>query len=390
MRLHSRRLDSITYSIREIEDFARNYERKEKLTYLNIGDPVKLGMKTANHVVDAAVMSLKRGNNFYAKSDGADIARESISNFYADRGMHISKDRVYITTGVTEAIRMLYLSIFNRNERIALPRPYYPLYNALSLLYNVKPVYYNFDEEGYPDVNSVRSALKRGAKAIVLINPNNPIGSSLPLSMLDEIKDAVLSKGAILISDEIYSDMTYGQKMNYALAGSEDERIIALNGISKLFRVPGWRIGWAVFGRHPSFKNVIANFRKLLMLRLSSPTPFQYALPQLLKLCTKTYLRDYMTVLNRNSKIVYDKINSTDVLSVNKIHAAYYAFIRMNWKQKSVSFVKDLIRNQGIVTVPGTGFGKEGYFRIVFAGNRRTLSSSLELIIEEASKHRSV
>ncbi len=389
MRMHSGRLEAVEYSIREIEDFARNYAAKHgvKLRYLNIGDPVKLGMGALPSVINSAIKSLRDGNNFYAKSDGADVAREAIAQFYDRRGMSVRAQDAYITSGVTEAISMLYLSIFNRGERIALPKPYYPLYDALARLYGIKPVFYNFDEHGFPDINSVKDAVKRRAKAVVVINPNNPLGSSMPKSLLDEIKEYVLSSSATLISDEIYSEMVYDRGMSYALRNNEDDKVIVLSGISKLFRVPGWRIGWAVFGRHRSLKGVVDNFRKLMMLRLCSPTPFQHALPHILSSLTDAYLRNYMGLLKRNAKIVYRKINDSSVLSVNQIHAAYYAFIKMGWRQKSINFVKDLIKRRGIVVVPGVGFGMEGHFRIVFAGNRRIVSENIDEIVDEALKH---
>ncbi len=384
MKLYSRNLDGIVYPIRAIEALAEKYGKEKKLFHLNIGDPVRLGMHTPRVVCDAAAQQILAGKNFYSPSNGCVEAREAVARFYNERNIHIMSDDVYMTSGVTEAINLLYLSLFNRGESIALPRPYYPLYENLARLYSLRINFYDLDENGYPDIERLERSMSKKTKAVVLINPNNPMGSNLNKKMLDEVKETVLSRGSILISDEIYSEMAFDGNMSYAQAGSEEDRVITLGGISKSHRVPGWRLGWAVFGRDKSLNKLRENFEKLLQLRLSSPAPFQYALPHLL--FDRAFLRPYMSALMKNAAIVQKRVRETDALSVNKIDAALYAFLKMNWRQKSSSFVADLIKNQGVVAVPGSGFGREGYFRIVFAGSRDDLEEAMDRIVAEADK----
>ncbi|MEM0437999.1 MAG: pyridoxal phosphate-dependent aminotransferase [Candidatus Micrarchaeia archaeon] len=386
MELYSHNLDGIEYSIRAIESLAAQHAQGRKMYYLNIGDPVKLGVKTPKSVCDAACTAISQGRNGYSHSFGCPEGRQAVSEFYAVRGITAPANDIYLTSGVSEAMSLLYTALFNSGDSISLPRPYYPLYENLAQLNRVRINYYEMDDNGIPDIASLRESIKGDTKACVLINPNNPMGSCLSRRQVDEIRDTVLSRGAILISDEIYSEIIYGgQKMAYAMAGAEDENIITLGGISKSHLVPGWRCGWAVFGRSRQILKLRGNFEKLLQMRLCSPAPFQYALPAILK--DTSFFNDYLALLKRNAGIVQKHVSeSGGLLSVGRIDAAFYAFIKMNWKNPdSAALARHLIIDKGVVVVPGTGFGKEGYFRVVFACDSTLLEEAMSKIVEGAS-----
>lgn len=383
MELYSHNLEGIEYSIRAIESLAAQHAQGRKMYYLNIGDPVKLGVTTPKSVCDAACTTVSQGRNGYSHSFGCPEGRQAVTEFYAARGITAPANDVYLTSGVSEAMSLLYTALFNSGDSISLPRPYYPLYENLARLNRVRINYYEMDDNGIPDIASMRDSIKDGTKACVLINPNNPMGSCLSRKQVDEIRDTVLSRGSILISDEIYSEIVYGnQKMAYAMAGAEEENIITLGGISKSHLVPGWRCGWAVFGRSRHMLMLRANFEKLLQMRLCPPAPFQYALPTILK--DTSFFADYLALLSRNAAIVQRHVSESDgLLSVGCINAAFYAFIKMNWKSPdSAALAKHLIIDKGVVVVPGTGFGKEGYFRVVFACNSALLEEAMANIID--------
>ncbi|MGB9635486.1 MAG: pyridoxal phosphate-dependent aminotransferase [Candidatus Micrarchaeia archaeon] len=380
MQLYSRRANQVEYSIREVELLARKYNSKDMIL-LNIGDPVRMGVKTPKQVMDAAINAIRSGYNSYSKSQGDDTARGSIVRFYGSRGINISSEDVFITTGVSEGISILYNSLFDPGDHVILPRPYYPIYNELSKLNLLHVSYYDFDDKGYPDIDSLTKAITKKTKAVVLINPNNPYGTSLSRRHLKSFRDTVLSHNLLLISDEIYSEIVYDGRMEYAIKGCEDERIVVLNGISKAYRVPGWRIGWAVFGTHPSLDALKLNFLRLVQLRLSPPSPFEHALPLILD-NPKIPFKPYISFLKKNSGILQRRINRTAHFSVNKIDAAFYAFIKIGQGIDSRQFTRELIKRKHVVVVPGIGFGKEGYFRIVFACSPERLEEALDRICE--------
>ncbi|MCX8206007.1 MAG: pyridoxal phosphate-dependent aminotransferase [Candidatus Micrarchaeota archaeon] len=387
MELYSGNLEGIEYSIRAIEALAAQHAKGRKMYYLNIGDPVKLGVRTPKSVCDAACTAVSAGRNGYSHSFGCPEGRQAVSEFYGSKGITAPSEDIYLTSGVSEAMSLLYTALFNSGDSISLPRPYYPLYENLAQLNRVRIHYYELDDDGIPDIASLRESIKGDTKACVLINPNNPMGSCLSRKQVDEIRETVLSRGSILISDEIYSEIIYGgQQMAYAMYGAEEENIITLGGISKSHLVPGWRCGWAVFGRSKQMLKLRNNFEKLLQMRLCPPAPFQYALPAILK--DTSFFSDYLSLLKRNAAIVQKHVSrSGGTLSVGKIDAAFYAFIKMNWKAPdSAALARHLIMGKGVVVVPGTGFGKEGYFRVVFACDSALLEEAMEKVIEGAQE----
>lgn len=381
MELYSGRLGNVEYPIRAVEALSRRYACvHNKMEYLNIGDPVRLGFKTGGEVCRHAADAILKGGNGYAPSEGVAEARDAISSFYSRRGIRAPSQNIFITSGVSEALHFLYLSLFNEGDSILLPRPYYPLYQNLADLFSVKAEYYDLDEEGIPVMDKLK--ISQNTKAVVLTNPNNPFGSLMGERQVSEFRDAVFSSGAVLIADEIYSENVYGGKMSYSMKGCENGNIIVLGGISKACLVPGWRLGWAVFGNSPSLEHLKSNFVKLLQMRLSSPAPFQHALPRIIG--DDSIYSGFNSQLAERAKAIEEKMGETSALSVNKISSAFYAFLKLNFDMKSAAFISTLIRKHGIVAVPGTGFGREGYIRIVFLEDKARLSAALDTIISEA------
>ncbi len=367
------RIQKVHYAIREIEDLASKYTIKY---HLNIGDPIKLGVKPYPKVIRALKNRLKDPIvNGYAPSKGVKEAIDAVVQFYAKKGIKVSRDNTFITSGVSEGINFVIATLMNRGDHILLPRPNYPLYDALAKFYGLKIQYYEYDDEGNIDWNSLENL--RPPKMAILINPNNPLGTNLRSREVRGFIKRMHEHETIVVADEIYSELVYRGEMYESMRVRSKGPLITMNGISKSHVSPGWRLGWMVLKNLDN--EVIENINKIMELRLSAPAPLQYAMADFLNACEED-IKKYKKHLKHNAELVEENINSTSNLHVNELKAAHYAFIKVREDDRKI--VERLARS-GVLTVPGRGFSKPGYFRIVTAGNSRDLDRALKIIKKE-------
>ena len=378
----------VKYAIRDILKYAEEAKAKNlELLYLNIGDPMVFDYKTPQHMIEACYKAMNDNHTGYANSSGVALAREAVDREVKRKGIKKYHD-CFITSGVSECIELCLTALCDPGEEILTPSPGYPLYSAVIGKLGAAMVPYFLDEENdwEPDIDDIRSKISSKTKALVLINPNNPTGSRYSKETLEEIVNLSLEHNFVIFADEIYDKMVLDGENSISIASlSEDAPIITMNGLSKAYLVPGFRIGWAVAtGKKEMLSDYLEAINKFLRARLCAVTPLQYAIPAALD-GPQDHLIEVKEKLRRRRDITYERLNAIPNITCVRPTAAFYAFPRLHIDEPDTQFVSDLIRNTGVVVVPGDGFGQKPgtrHMRIVFLPQEEILEKAFTRIEE--------
>ncbi len=370
----SNRAENISYAIREVVVYAKELERKGiEVLKLNIGDPIAYDFDTPQHIKDALYEAAENGYNGYAPSEGYEELRKEIANRERRRnGMDYDVDDICITTGVTEALQIFLAATLNEGDELLVPGPTYPQYNLITSFHGAKPVpYATIEEEGWqPDIEDMRKKINERTKGMVIINPNNPTGALYPPKIVKEMVDIAAEHDIVVISDEIYDDIVFEGRHHSTASLAKDAPIITFNGFSKVYLVPGWRMGYAIFndadGKMEKIKNA---FLRIARSRLCSPSICQVAMISALK-GSQEHIAEMVKKLKERRDYAYRRLTEMEGISTSKPDGAFYIFPKIErnvWKNDK-EFVLDVLNEAHVLLVHGSGFcpvyGK-GHFRAV-------------------------
>ncbi|MHA1609017.1 MAG: aminotransferase class I/II-fold pyridoxal phosphate-dependent enzyme [Candidatus Njordarchaeales archaeon] len=386
----SERALRITYAIRDLVSLAEKVKREsgEEILYLNIGDPLKYDFKVPQHMQDAICKAVKEGFNFYAHSIGLAELREAIvKREKRDNGIDISPEDVLVTNGTAEAI-MAVLAALRPGDEILVPSPTYPPYISAAEFFEIKPIEYRtIEEEGWiPDIDDIRKKISEKTRAIVIINPNNPTGALYDEKIVKEIIDIAGEHSLFIISDEIYDKIVFeGSKAPNAAKLAGDVPTLVFYGLSKVYLATGWRIGY-VYRWDPddALSEIWRAMIKYLMVRISGFTPAQRAAIAAL-LGPQDHIKELVNKLRERRDYAYKRLNEINGISVQKPRGAFYLFPRIDipkYKGRDKDFVVDLLKEEKVLVVHGSGFGSYGkdHFRMVFLPPIEMMREALERI----------
>lgn len=382
----SKKVSGVEYAIRDIVLVARQVEKQgKKITYLNIGDPVQYGFQPPQNVKDAMIAAIKKGQNYYAQSEGLPELREAIAKKEKSKGLSVSADDILVTNGVSEALDMVMSSIVEEGDEVLLPGPYYPPYASYVRLHGGKPVEFAVDlKNSTPDIDDIKSKITKKTVAICLISPNNPTGVVFSEKSLKELVNIANQHDLYIICDEIYDQIVFDEKFTGIGKVSSDSPVILLNGFSKVHLMSGWRIGYIAFNNSQKLAPLRENLPKLARVRISTNLPVQHAALESLR-GPQDYISEFVSELKKRRDFVIKRLNSISGLSCSNPKGAFYAFpkIEKNPYKTDQEFVIELLKKTGVLTVHGSGFGTQygsGHFRIVFLPEISTLSFALDEI----------
>ncbi len=389
------RIDHVKYAIRNIVNEAQALEKNGlKILYLNIGDPCKFDFQPPRHIIDAVHKAMLDGFNGYTHSYGILEARRAIAEDEHRKGKEgITEDDVIVTSGASEAIEIAMTALLSEGENILMPSPGYPLYNAIvGKLGLVENNYMLVEENGWqPDPEDIKKRINKKTKAIVLINPNNPTGSICSLETMKAIIKLAEEHNLVIFSDEIYSKLFFDQPPVSIATLTDKVPVISFDGLSKSYVVPGWRIGWMTFTNRAKMEQLIAAIKRIAEARLCAPGPQQFAVKPALE-GDQSHIQDMLVRLQKRFKTINDKLSAIKGFKIVAPKAAFYAMARFdhpNVKDDEV-FVKQLLKETGVLVVHGSGFGydrEKGTFRIVFLPPEATLAAAGDKIREFIEKH---
>ena len=384
----SQRVAGVEYAIRDITLSAKKLEKQgQKITYLNIGDPVAYGFQPPENVKDALIKAIKNNQNYYAPSEGLQELRQAIAEKEKRKGLLTTEDDIIVTNGVSEGLEMLMASIVEPGDEVLIPGPYYPPYASYVRLFGGIPVEFGVDlSDSTPDLDDVKSKITSRTVAICFISPNNPTGAVFSESSLKDLIDIAIKNDLYIICDEIYDQIVFDEKFVGIGKVSGDSPVILLNGFSKVHLMSGWRIGYIAFNDSKKLDILRENVPKLARVRIASNLPVQHAALESLR-GPQDYIPKFVSELKKRRDYVIKRINGMRGLSCPIPKGAFYAFPKIeNNKYKSdKEFVLDLLKSKGVLTVHGSGFGTKygsGHFRMVFLPEINVLEQALDKIEE--------
>ncbi|MDR1105554.1 MAG: pyridoxal phosphate-dependent aminotransferase [Treponema sp.] len=386
----STKLNDVCYDIRgpALKEAKRLESEGFRILKLNIGNPAPFGFNVPDEILHDVIVNMPEAQG-YGDSQGIFPARKAVMQDFQSKGvMDVGVDDIFIGNGVSELIVMAMQGLLNSGDEVLLPMPDYPLWTAAVTLVGGRAVHYVCDEEAgwNPDIADIRSKVSARTKAIVVINPNNPTGAVYDRSVLEEIGRVALEHELIIYSDEIYDRILYDGARHTPMALIEPEVLtVTFNGLSKAYRAAGFRAGWMGLSGN---KKAAAGYREgldmLSTMRLCPNMPAQFGI--------QTALGGYQSIndlvlpggrLREQRDIAVSLVNSIPGLSVVTPKGALYCFPKMDAGRFNITdderFVFDLLREQRILLVQGTGFNWKApdHFRIVFLPDRETLATAI-------------
>ncbi|OFJ80521.1 MULTISPECIES: pyridoxal phosphate-dependent aminotransferase [Rothia] len=388
----SSKLSNVLYDIRgPILDEANRMEAMgHRILKLNIGNPAPFGFEAPDAIMMDIIRHLPETQG-YSDSRGLYSARTAIVHHYQNRGiMNLDTESIYLGNGVSELIPMTLQALCETGDEILVPMPDYPLWTAATALVGGKPVHYLCDEENnwYPDIEDIKSKITERTKGIVVINPNNPTGAVYPRSVLKQIVDVAREHGLVVFSDEIYEKITYdgAEAINMATLTGDDVLCLTFSGLSKAYRVCGYRAGWvAITGPKKDAASYLEGIHLLASMRLCSNVPAQHAI--------QTALGGYQSInelivpggrLYEQRTLAHKMLNEIDGISCTSADGALYLFPKIDIERFDITddeqFALDLLKSQKILFSHGRAFNWKDpdHFRLVFLPDTQTLTSALE------------
>ncbi|MBN2780367.1 MAG: aminotransferase class I/II-fold pyridoxal phosphate-dependent enzyme [Candidatus Marinimicrobia bacterium] len=380
------RVENIRYAIREVVGLANKVKATGmEMFFLNIGDPNIFDFQPPRHMIDAVYRAMLDNHNGYSPSPGTEEARTAVRRQAERNGIRDIRD-IIITNGASEAIELCLTGLLEPGENVLLPQPGYPLYASILAKINaeVNPYFLNEDDNWNLDVADIESRINARTRAIVVINPNNPTGAVYPKETLLEIIELARKYDLVVFSDEIYDKLLFDNVSYTSMASlCDDIPVVTFNGLSKSYIVPGFRIGWAIFsGPEELMKDYIEGVNKMARARLSANHPVQYAVKAALE-GPQDHIGSMLDALTLRRDITVSMLNDMEEFDCKVPRGAFYAFPTLNIPDRDEDFVKDLIRETGVVTVHGSGFGQKPgtkHLRIVFLPNEALLEQAYDKI----------
>ncbi|MGO0576664.1 pyridoxal phosphate-dependent aminotransferase [Ornithinimicrobium panacihumi] len=396
------KLQNVLYEIRgPVASRALQLEQEgHRILKLNIGNPAPFGFEAPDAVLRDMMAALPTAQG-YSESKGILSARRSIVSRYQEvPGFpHLDVDRVYLGNGVSELIMMTLQALCDPGDEILIPSPDYPLWTAATSLSSGVPVHYLCDEEdGWnPSIEDIRSKITPRTKAIVVINPNNPTGAVYSREALQAIVDLAREHSLLLLADEIYDRILYDDAEHVSIASlAPDLLCLTFNGLSKTYRVAGYRAGWvAITGPTGHAAGFLQGIDLLASTRLCPNVPAQHAIQaavsgqQSIESLIKPGGR-----LAVQRDIAWSMLNDMEGVSCVKPTGALYVFPRLDPEVHEIHdderLCLDLLEQEKILVVHGTGFNwpSPDHLRIVTLPWATDLQAALERMGNFLSSYR--
>ncbi|MEI6743327.1 MAG: pyridoxal phosphate-dependent aminotransferase [bacterium] len=365
--MQSHKLANVLYDIRgPVLDEAKRLEAQgHRIIKLNIGNPQPFGFETPPEILVEVVRTLPTSQG-YSDSQGLVSARTAIVQHYQERGIDITDvDDVWLGNGVSELIQVALNALLDEGDEVLIPAPDYPLWTAATSLSGGKPVHYLCDESSdwMPDIEDMRSKITKRTKAIVIINPNNPTGAVYSPEVLRKIADLAVEHGLIVMADEIYDKILYDNAVHTTFAAiAPDVFTITFNGLSKAYRLAGFRSGWMVMtGPRRHAASYIEGISMLTNMRLCANVPAQNAIQTALG--GRQSIRDLVLPGGRlleQRDAAIKTLRSIPGVTCVEPKGALYVFPRLDPEVYPIvddrKFVLDFLRAERVLVVQGTGF----------------------------------
>ena len=386
----SNRAAAIEYAIRDVVVPAVELEKQgHQIIRLNIGDPLAYeGLPTPDHMIASYKQALDSQDNGYGPSYGLPELRQAIAEAESEKGWTCSEDDVYVTHGVTEALQIIFAAFLEEGTKVLAPGPHYPPYMAYPQMYGATTVEYRLDPNDHwrIDFDDIHSKMDDSVRLLVLINPNNPTGNVATPAEIDALLDIARDyPQCTIISDEIYDGLDFTGQMSSAASRSDSVPVIVLNGASKVYFAPGWRIGYMAWHDPEDRLSLVRDgVERLLRSRLCASTPAQHG--YLAGLTDEhRWLDGHRSCVKERLDYCMKRIGEINGLDCEEPGGAFYLFVRITDDRAASDkqWVLDLLHQHHVLVVHGSGFSPEygaGHFRMVCLPPIDTLAEAFDRI----------
>lgn len=388
----SSKLKNVLYEIRgnALVEAARLEAAGHSVLKLNTGNPAIFGFEAPQQIVRDMLATLP-GAHGYSESNGIVSARRAVVSRYEQvEGFPlVDPEDVYLGNGVSELITMTMQALLDEGDEVLIPAPDYPLWTAMTSLAGGTPVHYLCDEENgwNPDLEDLRSKVTPRTKAIVIINPNNPTGAVYSREVLQGIVQVARENDLLLLSDEIYDRILFDDAQHIPTATlAPDLLCLTFNGLSKTYRVAGYRSGWLVItGPQQHAKGFIEGITLLASTRLCPNVPAQHAVQAALGgVQSIESLIAPSGRLHLQRDAAWEGLSAIPGVSCVRPAGALYAFPRLDPEVHEIhddaKLIYDLLVAERILLVQGTGFNwpTPDHLRVVTLPEPRVITEAIE------------
>ena len=389
----SEKLAKVCYDIRGpvLEEAKRLEEEGNRILKLNIGNPAAFGFEAPDEIIQDVIRNLSNAQG-YSDSKGLFSARKAIMQECQQLGIDgVEIDDIYLGNGVSELIVMAMQALLNNGDEVLVPAPDYPLWTAAVSLGGGSPVHYHCDEaaDWFPDIKDIEHKITAKTRAIIIINPNNPTGSVYSQDLLLDIIRVARKHNLVIFSDEIYSKILYDDAVHVPVASlCDDLFIVTFNGLSKSYRLAGFRSGWMILsGAKEKAANYIEGLEILSNMRLCANVPAQFAV--------QTALGGYQSIneliipggrLRDQRDIAWDMLTQIPGVTCVKPKGAIYMFPKLDPQMYPIAddqrFIQDLLEKEKILLVQGSAFNIDDtqHLRVVFLPTSDVLQQAISKI----------
>lgn len=363
----SDKLANVCYDIRGpvLQQAQIMEEEGHRILRLNIGNPAPFGFDAPEEIIQDVIRLLPESPG-YSDSKGLFAARKAVMHETQRIGIpDVGMDDIYLGNGVSELISLATLALLNIGDEVLIPAPDYPLWTASVTLAGGSPVHYLCDEQNdwQPDINDIRSKINANTRALVVINPNNPTGAVYSESLLKQLVALAKEFNLVLFADEIYDKILYEDAVHIPIGTlANDVLCISFNGLSKSYRLAGFRSGWMVIsGAKHRAQDYIEGLNILTSMRLCANTTGQQAI--------QTALGGYQSIkelilpggrLREQRDLAHELLNEIPGVSCTMPMGAIYMFPRLDPKVYNIEddeqLVYDFLKEEKILVVQGTAF----------------------------------
>ena len=384
------RLSNVRYDIRgPVLRHARQLEAAgHEIIKLNLGNPAPFGLDAPDDVLSDVVKHISDAQG-YSDARGIQPARQAVAQFFERRGViGVSPDDVFLGNGVSELIVMALQALLDTGDEVLIPSPDYPLWTGAVSLCGGTAVHYRCDEQQdwAPDLDHVASRITARTKALVIINPNNPTGAVYPRQTLLGLLELARKHGLLVLSDEIYDQILYeGAAHCPAAALAPDLLVLTLGGLSKTYRLAGFRSGWLVIsGPREHATDYLDGLELLANMRLCPNVPAQHAIePALGGRVDITHLLEPGGRLRDQRDHAWQQMTAIPGVTCFRPAGALYLFPRLDPEVYRITddeqMVIDFLEQQHVLLSHGSGFNlpTTDHLRLVFLASVPLLDEAI-------------
>ncbi len=392
----SRKLKDVRYDVRGpiLVEAQRLEAEGHKILKLNIGNTAPFGFEAPEAIVADMTRHLPDAQG-YVDSKGIYSARTAVAQYYQSRGLKdTTVEDVYIGNGVSELISMVLQAFVDDGNEILVPAPDYPLWTGAVSLAGGTPVHYRCDEDNgwNPDLADIESKITEHTQALVIINPNNPTGAVYSPEIVRGLIDIARRHDLVVMADEIYEKIVFDDAVHHHAAeyAGDDVLCLTFSGLSKAYRVCGYRAGWVMIsGPKHEAADFLEGLTLLSNMRMCANVPAQHAI--------QTALGGYQSInelivpggrYHDQIKLASRLLNEIPGVSCVEPRGALYCFPRLDPEvypiEDDEAFVIDLLRAKKILVTHGTGFNwpDTDHFRLVTLPDEDVLTEAIGRIAE--------